>query len=167
MQDNFNKFHAPEPLTGPAALFNVIKDYQGKIKDEDDFLDHRYRQSGWRHLFPQPARHNSSSSDSDITILPWWEIYPYSWERDGEATKDYCWTRMDSFDARKCKEILGTDHWGTHFITYWSHSWADLDDGHDDALHKSIDGEIEKDEDEDDDEYEYEDDELLEAVSRR
>ena len=38
---------------------------------------------------------------------------------------------MDGFDAERCKSLLATDRWPSYTITYWSHTWDDLQDsGH-------------------------------------
>ena len=118
----------PEYLTGPPALYDRVKDY-GDVYDHGrgDKMDEHYGKSGWRHLY-KPSRDQQKLPPQSLVVLPFWEVYPYSWERDGEAYRDLCWVTQESFNAATCKEVLGLDHWGSHSITYWSHSWSA--DGH-------------------------------------
>ena len=145
VQNNYHTIDGAEGLSGPGALYNVVNDYNEHYTHGE--LDRHYAQSGWRHVFPKDARDlsgsNEESTNQTVTILPFWEIYPYSWERDGHSYREYCWTRMEKFNETMCKLLLGTDHWESHTITYWSHSWGeDGDDGHDEAGLKSISGEM-------------------------
>jgi len=133
-KDNAGTIENPEALTGPGALFRIVGEYNDKYSNGWD-LEHHYAQSGWRDTFPRSVRKPASQT---LTILPFWEIYPYSWERDGAAYREYCWTRMEKFDETMCKLLLGTDHWGSHTITYWSHSWGDDGGGHDEKGFKSV-----------------------------
>ena len=118
----------PEYLTGPPALYDRVKDY---TEDYDhgrgDKMDDHYGKSGWRSLYP-PSRDHQGLPPQSLIVLPFWEVYPYSWERDGEAYRSLCWVVQDTFSAATCKQVLGLDHWGSHSITYWSHSWSV--DGH-------------------------------------
>ncbi len=128
----------PEYLTGPPALYDRVKDYRDEYDDgRGDKMDDHYGKSGWRTLYP-PSRGHQQLPAQSIVVLPFWEVYPYSWERDGEAYRDLCWVTQDTFNAGTCKQVLGLDHWGSHSITYWSHSWsADGHwDEHMDALNK-------------------------------
>lgn len=128
----------PEYLTGPPALYDRVKEY-GDVYDNGrgDKMDDHYHESGWRYLY-RPSRDQKSLPPQSMVVLPFWEVYPYSWERDGEAYRDLCWVTQETFNAATCKDVLGLDHWGSHSITYWSHSWsADGHwDEHMDALNK-------------------------------
>ena len=139
--------NCPEDLTGPRPLFNVVGEYHRIYSNGDDALDKHYAESGWGRLYDhrslaksvsesteaianmkehsqQPLDHDIRSSAHSVTILPWWEIYPFSWQRDGDAVREICWTVGQKFDEERCKLLLGTDHWGSHTITYWSHVWG-------------------------------------------
>ena len=107
----------PEILTGPVSLYDEVNFYQSHYHDEDNMsLDERYSLSGWAPLYP--ARELES-----LHILPFWMIYPYSWQRDGDPYKGYCLVGQGDFNAKKCKKVLGLQAWGSWSITYWSHSW--------------------------------------------
>lgn len=125
-----------EGLSGPGALFKIVQEYNDKYAGDE--MDHHYAQSGWRHLFPQPVQILSDTDDHTVTILPHWEIYPYSWLPAASPYSFFCWTRAELFDERMCKMLLGTEDLGSHTITYWSHSWGSDDGGHDKAGFESI-----------------------------
>lgn len=129
---------APEFLTGPPALYDRVKDYKDEYDHgRGDKMDDHYGKSGWRNLYP-PSRDPQGFPPQSLVVLPFWEVYPYSWSRDGEAFRQLCWVTQDTFNAATCKQILGLDHWGSHSITYWSHSWSNEGhwDEHMDALNK-------------------------------
>lgn len=117
----------PEALTGPERLFSMIQEYQnpkgpwvGEKLDE-----HVAKVPAAKHFTPERGLEHS------MEILPFYKIFPYSWERDGEAYRDVCWVAEASFNAERCKALLGTDYWPSYAITYWSHTWAG--DGHDEG----------------------------------
>ena len=118
----------PEYLTGPPALYDRVKDYRDAYDHgRGDKMDDHYGKSGWRHLY-RASRDQQKLPPQSMVVLPFWEVYPYSWDRDGVAFTDLCSVTQESFSAVMCKEVLGLDHWGSHSITYWSHSWSA--DGH-------------------------------------
>jgi len=137
--DHISSGLSPEGLTGPGALFNGVKEF----KDEYDNgkgkkLDEYYAKSGWRHLYKIPTEKEVALPPQSIEVLPFFEIYPYSWHRDGQMFREVCWVSEPTFNAKKCKLLLGLEHWGSHSITYWSHSWSDSGhwDSHMDAINK-------------------------------
>lgn len=137
-EKNIGSSAQPEYLTGPPALYDRVKDYRDEYHHgRGDKMDDHYGKSGWRHLY-SPSRDPTKLPPQSMVVLPFWEVYPYSWERDGEAYRMLCWVTQDTFSASTCKHVLGLDHWGSHSITYWSHSWsADGHwDEHMDALNK-------------------------------
>ena len=118
----------PEYLTGPPALYDRVRDYRDVYDHgRGDKMDDHYGKSGWRNLY-KPSRDHQKLPPQSMVVLPFWEVYPYSWERDGEAYRNLCWVTQGTFNAATCKQVLGLDHWGSHSITYWSHSWSV--DGH-------------------------------------
>ena len=138
VQQHIGNGAMPEYLTGPPALYDSVKDYRDVYDHgRGDNMDDHYSRSGWRHLY-KPSRDQQKLPQQSLVVLPFWEVYAYSWERDGEAFRDLCWVTQEAFNAATCKEVLGLDHWGSHSITYWSHSWnADGHwDEHMDALNK-------------------------------
>lgn len=136
VETNVNEIENAEGLSGPGALDKIVQEYNDKYAHDE--MDRHYAQSGWRHLYPQPVQILSDTEDQSVTILPHWEIYPYSWLPVGSPYQHFCWTRAELFDERVCKLLLGTDEWGSHTITYWSHSWGEDGGGHDTNGLKSI-----------------------------
>lgn len=123
--EHINSGWTPEGLTGPGALFDQVKVFQEEFDDgKGTKLDEHYAKSGWRHLYKQSTEKTLAPPPQFVEILPFWEIYPYSWERDGQMYRDVCWVSEPTFNAKKCKLLLGLDHWESHSITYWSHSWS-------------------------------------------
>lgn len=126
----------PERLTGPVALYDQVHRYNEKYGggegEKSAMLDKYYAKSGWRHLY----KHNPLPQS--LVILRHFEVYPYSWQRDGQLYKEFCSSSADTFDAERCKLLLGLDHWGSHSVTYWSHSWSGGGDGHWDDHLKAI-----------------------------
>ena len=138
VQQHIGNGAMPEYLTGPPALYDRVKEYRDVYDhDKGDNMDAHYGGSGWRHLY-KPSRDQETLPPQSLVVLPFWEVYPYSWDRDGEAYRYFCFLTTAAYSAATCKEVLGLDHWGSHSITYWSHSWsADGHwDEHMDALNK-------------------------------
>ncbi|KAK4693343.1 hypothetical protein P7C71_g4039, partial [Lecanoromycetidae sp. Uapishka_2] len=130
----------PEDLTGPAALFHAVLEYQEKYHDgKGKKLDRHYAKSGWSRSYKHSSYNTPALPPHSLEILPFWEIYPYSWHRDGQMYREVCWVSQPTFNATKCKLLLALEHWNSHSITYWSHSWNR--EGHSeeslDALNKS------------------------------
>lgn len=127
----------PEATTGPVALFHSVNAYEDKFRGGKGTggkkLDKYYVKSPWRNLYKLDITKSRVTKVKDLheappqslTVLPFWEIYPYSWERDGQAYRDMCSAASKNFDANRCKLLLGVEHWGTHSISYWSHSWEE------------------------------------------
>ncbi|KAG8532492.1 uncharacterized protein KY384_002369 [Bacidia gigantensis] len=105
-----------EYVTGPAALYKEVETYRVKYHNEENAIDERYAKSGWGKLYPGHATEG-------MEVLPFWAIYPYSWQRDGDPYKEYCLVGQNAFNSTRCKEVVGTQAWGSWSITYWSHSW--------------------------------------------
>ncbi|KIV94736.1 hypothetical protein PV10_02474 [Exophiala mesophila] len=114
-----------EATTGPAKLFYMIEEYNEKEgKYEGDKIDKAVAKNPTSKQFtPKKGLGHS------IEVLPFHNIYPYSWQRDGEAYRSVCWAARKTFNAERCKLLLATDHWPSYTITYWSHSWTG--NGHD------------------------------------
>lgn len=114
-----------EKLTGPGKLFDMINEYrEGDSKWAGEAIDkHVAKNPTAKQFNPRKGLKHS------IEVLPFQYIYPYSWERDGEGVRDICWAARDSFSSERCKLLLGTDHWPSYAITYWSHTWTG--EGHD------------------------------------
>lgn len=100
-------------------------------------MDVHYKSSGWQGLYDGDdlimekqkwmksgecfARNGIQSLVYSVTILPWWEIYQYSWLSDGKAVKEFCWIKGKDFEEERCKMKLGTGERGSYTITSWSH----------------------------------------------
>lgn len=120
----FGSTKVPEDLTGPVRLYKMLKEYSTKDKYKGEKLD--------KHFASNPATQNFTAGSGlghSVEVLPFSYIFPYSWDRDGEAVRDVCWAIKDTFSAERCKLLLATDHWPSYAITYWSHSWNG--EGHD------------------------------------
>ncbi|OAP62352.1 hypothetical protein AYL99_04555 [Fonsecaea erecta] len=116
-----------EGITGPGKLYDMINEYrQEDSKWAGEALDkHVSKNPTAKQFNPRKGLKHS------IEVLPFQYIYPYSWERDGEAYREVCWATKEAFDPERCKQLLATDHWPSYFITYWSHTWTS--GGHDDG----------------------------------
>ena len=112
----------PEYLTGPVALQIEAQAYLKDYHEKHETIDERYAKSGWKNLY------RGCILDT-MEVLPFWAIYPYSWQRDGDPFKKYCLVGQENFDSKRCKDVVGTEAWGSWSITYWSHSW-DTNGGH-------------------------------------
>ncbi len=126
----------PEGLTGPNALGAIVEEYQKQYENSDGKLDLHDKNIGWKSLYDGDdlieekqkwmksgeyfANNNIQSLAHSVTILPWWEIYPYSWLSDNKAVKEFCWIKGKEFDEERCKMELGIGERRTHTITYWS-----------------------------------------------
>ncbi|KAL9105086.1 MAG: hypothetical protein Q9163_000004 [Psora crenata] len=116
IKDHIYDGGTPEGLTGPISLRDQIADYQARYHGGSPSLDEHYTHSPWSSLYP-PRELES------LEILPFWMVYPYSWQRDGDAYRNYCLIGQVEFDATRCKEVLSVQAWGSWSVTYWSHSW--------------------------------------------
>ncbi|KAK9235407.1 nucleotide-diphospho-sugar transferase [Lipomyces kononenkoae] len=121
-----------EALTGPVVLRERINLYQDKFADSKE-LDQRLKDSPMVEVFGPQDRMKHS-----MEVLPFWNIYPYSWSRDGDAFRSLCSVNSPDYDRERCKLVIAADHWGSYFITYWSHSWSQT--GHDTKNLKNIQG---------------------------
>lgn len=127
-EQNVGSDAQPEYLTGPPALYDRVRDYRDEYDHgRGDKMDDHYGRSGWRNLY-LPSRDRHKLPPQSMVVLPFWEVYPYSWARDGEAYRMLCWATQNTFSAATCKQVLGLEYWGSHSITYWGHSWSA--DGH-------------------------------------
>ena len=128
---NVNSGASPESLTGPEALNKMVNRYNKDYdRGQGNKMDSYYEKSHWRRLFKAAAKdENATLLPQSLVILPFWEIYPYSWQRDGKTVRKSCWVLQEEFNAAKCKLLLGLDRWGSHSINYWSHSWGGDGDG--------------------------------------
>ena len=124
----------PEVMTGPIALYDQVirysEQYGGGKGNRGVQLDQHYTKSGWRHLYKPSSDKTAARTPQSLVVLPPHEVYPYSWQRDGFIYEKFCSSSEQTFDAEKCKLLLGLEHWGSHSITYWSHSWSGEGNGH-------------------------------------
>ena len=130
--DNINNNGvSPESLTGPEALYHMVERYKNDFdQGQGSKMDEYYDKSPWRRLYKAAAKENATLPPQSLVIAPFWQIYPYSWHRDGEMVRHVCWVLDDGFNAARCKLLLASDRWGSYSITYWSHSWGWDGDGH-------------------------------------
>lgn len=132
---------SPESLTGPAALYAMVERYNNDFdQGQGSKMDEYYEKSPWRRLYKAAAKESATLPPQSLVILPFWQIYPYSWHRDGEMVRNVCWVLEEEFNAARCKLLLASDRWGSYSITYWSHSWGWDGDGHSKEHIKHISG---------------------------
>jgi len=118
----------PEKTTGPNALKDQVNVYNGEFRGGSGAggkkLDKNYARSGWRHLYNASIT-NMRARDAaprSLVVVPTHEICLYSWWRDGDMFRDACALSAETFVAKRCKLLLGLEHWGIPSITYWGHS---------------------------------------------
>ena len=62
-----------------------------------------------------------------VLVLPFWTVYPFSWQRDGDGVRTLCSAdeqrEREGFDPQGCKDALRVVEWGSWSVTYWGHSW--------------------------------------------
>jgi hypothetical protein len=136
-RDRIDHHATPEAVTGPVALRDGILEYtksehhpspKGKAAEggaNTPTPRHSKRIDLHADARAETLRHVTLSRPHDVVILPFHDIYPYSWSRDGQFVRDVCWSLSDSFNETRCKELLAVDRWESTAITYWSHSWDD------------------------------------------
>ena len=133
IEENISKNKVPEFLTGPDALFEVVRTYEKEYAHENNStLDKHCQHSVWSRIHHR-ALPNSQEllPPQSLELLPSWEVYPYSWGE--KAFIEVCGPGNSKFDAETCKDVLGVDQMGSHSISYFSHSW-DADRGHSEEL---------------------------------
>ena len=116
-----------EGVTGPGKLYDLIKEYTAPASPYigEGIDKHVAKNPTAKQFNPRKGLKHS------VEVLPFQYIYPYSWERDGEAFRQICWATQSTFEAKRCKELLATDRWPSYAITYWSHTWTS--GGHDEG----------------------------------
>ena len=109
----------PEAVTGPIALRNGIERFKKGISGLEVLLLPDVLSAEAKKAFPM----DSAWKESKVEVLPFQYIYPYSWHRDGDMFRKYCWSTLSTFDAERCKELVAVNRWPSWTITYWSHTW--------------------------------------------
>jgi hypothetical protein len=112
-----------EDVTGPGALFYGLETFE-KPEFHGSALEKNFSGENLDVLKLYRLRPSLSAGDETI-VLPFWYIFPYSHSRDGDAFREFCWVNKAGFNATRCKDIVGVDHWPSYSITYWSHTWTD------------------------------------------
>ena len=133
IEENMSKNTMPEFLTGPDALFEVVRTYENKYAYENNStLDKHCEHSVWSRIHNRALpRKQELLPPQSLELLPNWEVFPYSWGE--KAFIEVCGPGNPKFDAETCKDVLGVDQKGSHSISYFSHSW-DADKGHSEEL---------------------------------
>ncbi|KAK9366121.1 nucleotide-diphospho-sugar transferase [Lipomyces kononenkoae] len=119
-----------EQLTGPVALRRYVNLYLKKYKESNDLTQKMNEKPVVDVFGPQ------ENIKHTVEVLPWWNVFPYSWDRDGNAFRSICSVNSKDYDREKCKRNIAADRWGSYFITYWSHSWSKT--GHNENNMKNI-----------------------------
>ncbi|KAL9127639.1 MAG: hypothetical protein Q9217_003530 [Psora testacea] len=94
IRDRIQQGGTPEILTGPISLRDQVTDYQNRYHGNADSLDEHYSHSRWSSLYP-PRELES------LETLPFWMVYPYSWQRDGDAYRNHCLVGQEEFNSTR------------------------------------------------------------------
>jgi hypothetical protein len=112
-------FTWPEDLTGPTRLFDLTNRYTKTDEFKDSKLDEALQTNPT--LLQTYGVH--AGTPHHLQILPGYQVYPFSWGKDGDLVREFCEVNKEHFNPTRCKNLLGTEHWPSYTITYWSHSW--------------------------------------------
>lgn len=111
----------PEYLTGPDALFEVVKAYkQAYASQSSADLDKYYMDSAWGEIHGAHPSGDLSPPQS-LEVLEPSLIFPFNWAN--LSTRSVCWGGESTFAAETCKALLRVDERGSYSISYFSHSW--------------------------------------------
>jgi hypothetical protein len=116
-----------EDITGPGALFHGLKEFE-KAEFHNSSLQEIFAGDSDKGINKLYQARPSLERDDETMVLPFWYIFPYSHSRDGDAFREVCWVNRGGFNATRCKDLIGVDHWPSYSITYWSHTWTE--EGH-------------------------------------
>jgi hypothetical protein len=103
-------FPSAEHMTGPVVLRNNINRYKAHGLDS--------KAAGLVGIGPFAEW---SGNKHEVVLLPDHWVYPYSWQ-GGEALRAICSVEQESFDPKRCQEVLKVGDKGSISITYWSHT---------------------------------------------
>jgi hypothetical protein len=100
-----------EHMTGPIALLNNVHRYKAHGLGKEA--------AGLAAISPFADR--SGNTKQEVVLLPNHWVYPFNWN-SGEGLRAICSVEQQSFDPKRCQEILEVGHRGSISITYWSHT---------------------------------------------
>jgi hypothetical protein len=112
----------PEAVTGPIALRDGISRFKKGHFGVETLLLPTVLSNTTLEVYT-PDDEAQLIKDAKVEVLPPHLIYPYSWHRDGDMFRPFCWSTLGSFNASRCKEVVAVEAWGSATITYWSHTW--------------------------------------------
>lgn len=111
----------PEYLTGPDALFEVVKMYDREYANSSSAdLDDHYIKSVWGEIHGAHPSGDSSPPQA-LEVLDPSFVFPFNWAN--QSTRSVCYAGKSTFDADACKKLLQVDERGTYSISYFGHSW--------------------------------------------
>lgn len=112
----------PEYLTGPDALFDVLRVY---LKDyahgPRTVLDEHHTKSIWAKIYGASLWDNLRYTPQSVEVLPPLYVFPFNWA--DVPIRRICWAGQPKFDAETCKDLLDVDRLGAYSISYFCHSW--------------------------------------------
>lgn len=112
----------PEFLTGPDALFEIVKVYKKQYASKSGAeLDEHHKQSSWSKIHDSDPNAMPPSSPQSLEVLsPLW-VFPFNWAN--VPLRPACWAGGKKFDAETCKDLLDVERKGSYSISYFGHSW--------------------------------------------
>ena len=112
----------PEFLTGPDALFEVVKAYSREYVNKSSVsLDMHYIKSVWGEIYGAHPNDDPFSLPQSLEVLAPSCVFPFNWAN--VSTRSVCWAGQSKFDAKVCKDLLEVEKRGSYSISYFSHSW--------------------------------------------
>ena len=116
----------PEYLTGPDALYDVVRAYYKYYDQESSTaLDAHYTESVWAKIYAKTSGTDLSADSVSprqyLEVLPSLYVFPFNWA--DIPMRRVCFAGQPKFDAETCKDVLDTERSGSYSISYFSHSW--------------------------------------------
>jgi hypothetical protein len=98
-------------MTGPIALRNSINHY----------AVHGLDRVAAGLAGSSPFVEQSENTKQEVVLLPNHWVYPFNWYA-GEALRAICSVEQQSFNSKRCQEVLKVGDRESISITYWSHT---------------------------------------------
>ena len=112
----------PEFLTGPDALFDIVKSYNKKYASKASaVLDKHHENSVWSQIHNADPDTTVASPPQSLEVLAPLNIFPFNWA--DVPLRRVCWAGQPKFDAETCKDVLDVERLGSYSISYFGHSW--------------------------------------------
>jgi hypothetical protein len=112
----------PEAVTGPIALRSGIERFRKGHFGVEALVLPTVLSNNTLTIYSQDDEAKLLKT-VEVKVLDPQVIYPYSWHRDGDMFRKFCWSARKGFDEARCKDVVAVKAWGSWTITYWSHTW--------------------------------------------